>query len=613
MEIFDIVDENGIPTGEKVERKDAHRNGVCHRTAHVWISREWNGRRQVLLQKRANNKDSFPGRYDTSSAGHVQTGDEPLESAMRELYEELGLDVEKKDLKFAGTFHVNYERVFHGEMFKDNEVAFVYVYQQPVDIDALTIQADELECVEWFDLEYVYEECLKHNPQFCVPLKGLETARNCMDCQKIELHIDMPKHVRYIIEELVSHGYEAYAVGGCVRDAMLGRVPHDWDVTTSATPEQVKRIFHRTFDTGIEHGTVTVLLDHIGYEVTTYRIDGEYLDGRHPEHVEFTSNLVEDLKRRDFTINAMAYSHITGLVDEFDGAWDLQRGIIRCVGRPQDRFDEDALRILRAIRFSAVLGFEIEENTLAAICDLAGNLEKISKERIQVELDKLLMSAHPDWIYKAFETGVADVILPELVPVYAGEKREELYHLLKNCPVNHYQRWAALLCMRDGITAQKILKNLRFDNKTLYTSSKLVEECGKKLPENEWEIRKKICEIGEDIYKLYVEFMIVFARAGICSIHEYYRNMDEDAWQSYVNWWMEANHNIETRGDCTSLKNLAVNGKDLLEAGYERGKTVGDILLYLLEETLKNPEINTKEKLLDLARQYQIKYTNRLE
>ena len=167
--------------------------------------------------------------------------------------------------------------------------------------------------------------------------------------------------------------------------------------------------------------------------------------------------------------------------------------------------------------------------------------------------------------------------------------------------------------MRDGITAQKILKNLRFDNKTLYTSSKLVEECGKKLPENEWEIRKKICEIGEDIYKLYVEFMIVFARAGICSIHEYYRNMDEDAWQSYVNWWMEANHNIETRGDCTSLKNLAVNGKDLLEAGYERGKTVGDILLYLLEETLKNPEINTKEKLLDLARQYQIKYTNRLE
>lgn len=180
MEIFDIVDENGVPTGETVERKEAHSNGICHRTAHVWIIREVNGRKQVLLQKRANNKDSFPGRYDTSSAGHIQAGDEPLESAIRELNEELGLNVMKEELNFAGTFRVNYERVFHGEVFKDNEVAFVYVYQQPVDINKLTIQKEELECVEWFDLEYIHKECLKHNQKFCVPVKGLETACNIL-------------------------------------------------------------------------------------------------------------------------------------------------------------------------------------------------------------------------------------------------------------------------------------------------------------------------------------------------------------------------------------------------------------------------------------------------
>ena len=175
-----------------------------------------------------------------------------------------------------------------------------------------------------------------------------------------DLHIFMPPQVERILERLNEKGFEAYAVGGCVRDSLLGRQPEDWDITTSARPEQVKALFRRTIDTGILHGTVTVMMDGAGYEVTTYRIDGEYADGRHPKQVVFTPDLLEDLKRRDFTINAMAYSPETGIVDAFGGMEDLKAGIIRCVGNPIDRFTKDALRILRAVRFSAQLGFEIE-------------------------------------------------------------------------------------------------------------------------------------------------------------------------------------------------------------------------------------------------------------
>lgn len=221
--------------------------------------------------------------------------------------------------------------------------------------------------------------------------------------------IKMPEKVKDIIERIQAAGFEAYAVGGCVRDSLLSREPNDWDITTSAQPEEVKALFKRTVDTGIQHGTVTVMLDKEGFEVTTYRIDGEYEDGRHPKEVQFTSNLIEDLKRRDFTINAMAYNDMDGLVDIFSGTEDLKKGIIRCVGSPTERFTEDALRMLRAIRFSAQLGYEIEKETKEAICALAPNLNKISAERIQVELIKLLTSPHPDFLRIAYDTGVTKV------------------------------------------------------------------------------------------------------------------------------------------------------------------------------------------------------------
>ena len=210
--------------------------------------------------------------------------------------------------------------------------------------------------------------------------------------------IQLPSDVVWIIHKLQENGKEAFAVGGCVRDSILGKKPKDWDITTSASPEEVKKIFKKTVDTGILHGTVTVMMGKIGYEVTTYRIDGEYEDNRHPKTVTFTENLVEDLKRRDFTINAMAYNEKVGLVDVFKGRDDLEKGVIRCVGIAKERFEEDALRMLRAVRFSAQLNFEIEEKTKDAIKELSSNLSFVSKERIQTELMKLLVSDNPEKI-----------------------------------------------------------------------------------------------------------------------------------------------------------------------------------------------------------------------
>ena len=236
------------------------------------------------------------------------------------------------------------------------------------------------------------------------------------------MKIELPEKVKTVIGELKAHGYDAYAVGGCIRDSILGRTPGDWDITTSAKPQQVKAIFPRTVDTGIQHGTVTVLMDKEGFEVTTYRIDGEYEDARHPKDVIFTSNLLEDLKRRDFTINAMAYNDETGLVDAFDGIADLKAKRIRCVGEPTERFTEDALRMMRAVRFAAQLGFTIEDATRQAICDMAENLSKISAERIQVELVKLVTSDHPEEMKTIYDTGIAAVILPEFCTMMETEQ-----------------------------------------------------------------------------------------------------------------------------------------------------------------------------------------------
>ena len=232
------------------------------------------------------------------------------------------------------------------------------------------------------------------------------------------MHITLPTKVKQIISRLEKADFEAYAVGGCVRDSILKRSPEDWDITTSAKPEEVKKLFSTTIDTGLQHGTVTVVIEKEGFEVTTFRLDGDYTDGRHPDRVAFTSSLTEDLRRRDFTINAMAYSEKTGLIDEFDGERDLEDGVIRAVGEAKERFSEDALRMLRAIRFAGQLNFKIEEKTFDAIKELSPNISKVSVERIAKELEKLLLSGNPEYIALVYETGIFSVIASEVAMLF---------------------------------------------------------------------------------------------------------------------------------------------------------------------------------------------------
>lgn len=414
--------------------------------------------------------------------------------------------------------------------------------------------------------------------------------------------IKTPHSVEIIINELEKKGYEAFAVGGCVRDALLNKTPNDWDITTSAMPLDVKGIFNKTFDTGIKHGTITVLIDKVGYEVTTYRIDGEYLDGRHPNSVEFTSNLVEDLKRRDFTINAMAYSSRTGIVDKFDGIGDLEKRIIKCVGNPEDRFNEDALRILRAVRFAATLDFEIDLATKQAIVKLSKNLEKISKERIQAELEKLIMSDHPEKLLIAYETGITKVIF-DIVDKMANENTlNDILLFLKSCPKDHYIRWAALLQFIDKETCSKILRDLKFDNKTINYVSRLVIALKNDLPISRPDIRCSIFSIGEDLYDRYVSLLFVFA--SFYSNHQSSNNLaikNTEISLEKVTLLKSEYESILAANECLSLKTLAVNGKDLIALGAAKGSMVGEILNKLLMLVLEDSSLNNKEVLLKLA------------
>lgn len=437
------------------------------------------------------------------------------------------------------------------------------------------------------------------------------------------MKIKLPEKVKFIIDTITRAGYEAYAVGGCIRDSILGREPNDWDVTTSATPQQVKALFRRTIDTGIQHGTVTVMLDKEGFEVTTYRIDGEYEDSRHPKEVIFTPNLVEDLKRRDFTINAMAYNDEAGLVDVFDGMGDIERGVIRCVGEAKERFTEDALRILRAIRFSAQLGYGIEENTREAITELAPNLRNISAERIQVELTKLLTSPHPDYLEVAYETGVTAVILPELDVCMKTQQNHKCHcmgvgkHILCSLnyvPADKYLRWAALLhdmgkpstltVDEKGIThfyghpqvsaemAREILKRLRFDNDTLQVVCRLVKyhDYGIGVVPELKRVRRAIHKMGEDIFPMFLQLWY----ADIMAQSEYQREEKLEA----IRMWREMFEEILEKNQCTSLKTLAVTGADLIALGMKPGREIGEALQGLLEHVLENPQDNEKEILL---------------
>ncbi len=385
-----------------------------------------------------------------------------------------------------------------------------------------------------------------------------------------KMQMQIPRQVDYIIGKLKRHGYEAYAVGGCVRDTLLGRTPGDWDITTSARPVQVKELFRRTIDTGIQHGTVTVLVDRVGYEVTTYRIDGEYEDGRHPKQVQFTSDLLEDLRRRDFTINAMAYSPETGIVDAFDGDGDLKRRVIRCVGDPSERFTEDALRILRAIRFSAQLDFTIDPATREAIRTIAPNLAKVSKERIQAELTKTLLSGCPEKIKDVYETGISEYVSPSFARI-----PWENIRIPAGLPAVRYLRWAALLRVVSPEEAVRILKDLKMDNETIAHVRTLTSWAGKPMNEDEVAVRRAMSQMEPQIWDAVIEL-----------------NGYGETLRRLTAW-------IRERGDCLTLRQLAVSGQDLIAAGVKPGREIGVILSRMLDVVLEDPSKNDKKVLMD--------------
>ena len=440
------------------------------------------------------------------------------------------------------------------------------------------------------------------------------------------MKIEIPQKAAQILQTLNEAGYEAYVVGGCVRDSILNREPGDWDITTSALPEQVKALFRRTVDTGIQHGTVTVMIEKEGFEVTTYRVDGEYHDGRHPEKVTFTRSLEEDLKRRDFTINAMAYHPEHGLVDLFGGMEDIDKKIIRCVGNPVERFTEDALRMLRAVRFSAQLGFEVEENTKAALSRMSGNLEHVSAERIQTELVKLLVSTHPDYLRTAWETGLTQEFLPEFDACMETEQNTPHHcysvgeHILKSLTEIEADRLLRITMLLHDIAkpvvkktdengrdhfkthgsageklAGKILRRLKFDNETIRIVSRLIGFHDYRFPAERRSVRRAVWKVGEDLFP-----MLLQVKEADTMAQSLYEREEKLEWIAKVE---KLYREILKDRECLSLKDLAVTGRDLIRAGCAPGPELGRILNKMLQDVLEHPEHNNKEYLLQSIRQ----------
>lgn len=458
-------------------------------------------------------------------------------------------------------------------------------------------------------------------------------------------YVKIEKNVKLIIEKLEAAGFEAFAVGGCVRDSLLGLEPMDWDLTTNARPEQIKQVFTRTVDTGIKHGTVSVLIDNEAYEVTTYRTDGEYEDHRHPKNVSFTPNLREDLCRRDFTINAMAYSEKTGIVDLFGGKEDLEKGVIVCVGDPKKRFDEDALRMLRAIRFAGKLGFEIEEKTFDAIVEKSSTIVNVSAERIRTEISKLICSKEPMKLMLAQKSGLTSYFLPEFDKMVATPQNNphHLYNVAKHSievirAVNDQCKekkiegkyhtalaYAALLhdvgkpaCKsvgKDNVDhfynhniagekmARDILSRLKFDNETIKLVSKLIfyhderhEKCymnGKYSEKGKVGMRRLMSKIGKEN----VPYLFILQRADLLGQSEYKRKEKLDRLDAAIRAYDE----IVKAQDAVMIKELDINGRDLLDIGYI-GEGIGKELEALLDLVLVEPEKNERSILLQKAK-----------
>lgn len=443
--------------------------------------------------------------------------------------------------------------------------------------------------------------------------------------QSLTMNPLVPANGLQVLYALNKEGFEAHFVGGCVRDMLRNVAPHDWDICTNATPDEMKRVFARfnVIETGIKHGTLTVVLGSDSFEVTTYRTDGIYTDGRHPDNVTFTKNLEEDLARRDFTMNAIAIGEDGTLFDPFNGVSDIKRNIIRCVGNAKDRFSEDKLRILRALRFSAVIGYSIAPETAEAIHESCGGMAaQLSAERISAELLKLIQGRSSVKVMLQF-SDVMKEIIPELGRCM-GFKQNNPNHIydvwqhtmmaIRNASNNKYVRLAILfhdigkpLCYQEdgnGVghfpghgkfseeIAADVLTRLRLDTKTVKCVTLLVKNHDRVIEERKPAVRKLLNQIGGEQFELLMQVREADVLAQ--SLRRAQERLDK------VDHLRTLRAEIEQEDDCLSIKDLAVNGNDLVRLGY-KGPSIGKKLQELLLAVLEDPEQNTQEKLLQLC------------
>ena len=426
------------------------------------------------------------------------------------------------------------------------------------------------------------------------------------------MKISIPKDVKFLIDKIYENGYEAYIVGGCVRDSILNLIPNDYDITTNATPNKIIDIFkdYKIIDNGIKHGTVAIIVNNNIYEITTYRIEGEYENNRRPKTVEFTSNIEEDLKRRDFTINAMAYNEKNGIIDIFNGIDDLKKRIIKTVGNPDERFEEDGLRMIRAIRFSSKLGYNIEKDTLDSIYKNAHIIKNISIERVNDEFTKTLLSDNPENIILLYKSNILKYLgIYYDLNVDSYKELQKNIRILKVCNNNLLDR----LIMLEYLICNQVLKNINYDEKYKYYcehiknkniinnlrySNKVVSYCNDIM---EYMI-KDIEKIDNIIIKRYLNHIGYEKLNKVLELKLLYSKFihNKNSIEFFKQCINELNQ-IEKNKECYTISNLDINGKILKDLGYN-GKEIGEKLSFLLDEVIKNPLLNKKDNLINLLK-----------
>ncbi len=416
----------------------------------------------------------------------------------------------------------------------------------------------------------------------------------------------LPKQVEFIIDKIYEHGYEAFIVGGCVRDFILGIEPNDYDITTNAKPIQIIEIFkdYKILDHGIKHGTVGIVIGNDIYEVTTYRIESEYEDNRRPKDVQFTSNIMEDLKRRDFTINAIAYNYKMGLIDLFDGVGDIHKKIVKTVGNPDERFNEDGLRIVRAVRFSSKLGFNIEDETLKSIYKNAHIVKKISKERTTEEVNKIILSENPDKLILLYKTNVfKDLGICCCFNENEYDIFEKKLNILNKCRKNLQERLLMLLYLTNekNIQENSIINKLKYSKTIINNCSLLVKYMFiDEIDITLIKIKQILNKIGSDNLINILTLKKIYYKEKLNIIDN--KEIDNKEYEIRCNILDKCINQIieiEKNKECYKIKDLNINGKKIKELGYS-GAQIGEKLEYLLEEVIKNPKLNEEKKLINL-------------